>query len=167
MGVGNPGRLFHVREQKSVSRARMLFVVNQQIAFRDAVSELHDFQFEPIQANSLVAVLAEDERLAVFELNHVFAARLFFRDRFPRAVVEDVAVLQNLDVSRAFVRRGFLQCVFQDAVWKTSTERATNVASAPMAREIGLNGRSVVPKGVDLVFLPISEVGEYWPLVRP
>ncbi len=51
--------------------------------------------------------------------------------------------------------------------WKTSTERATKVASAPMASEIGLNGRSVVPNGVDLVFLPISEVGEYWPLVSP
>ena len=51
--------------------------------------------------------------------------------------------------------------------WKTSTERATNVASAPMASEMGLNGRSAVPKGVDFVFLPISDVGEYWPLVRP
>src|ERR1700683_1170730 len=51
--------------------------------------------------------------------------------------------------------------------WKTSTERATNVASDPIASEIGLNGRSAEPYGVDLDFLPTSDVGAYWPLVRP
>ena len=51
--------------------------------------------------------------------------------------------------------------------WNTSTVRATKVASAPSASESALNGRSTEPYGVDLVFLPISDVGEYWPLVRP
>ena len=45
--------------------------------------------------------------------------------------------------------------------------RATNVASAPSARLMGLNGLSSEPKGVDLVTLPTSLVGEYWPLVSP
>ena len=45
--------------------------------------------------------------------------------------------------------------------------RATNVASAPRASDTGLNGVSTEPAGVDLVTLPTSEVGEYWPLVRP
>ena len=45
--------------------------------------------------------------------------------------------------------------------------RATNVASAPSATEIGLNGWSSEPNGVDFVTLPISLVGEYWPLVSP
>ncbi len=36
-----------------------------------------------------------------------------------------------------------------------------------MAREIGLNGRSVVPNGVDLVFLPTSEVGRILALGEP
>ena len=45
--------------------------------------------------------------------------------------------------------------------------RATKVASAPRARLIGLKGVSSEPNGVDLVTLAISEVGEYWPLVRP
>src|SRR6266481_757728 len=45
--------------------------------------------------------------------------------------------------------------------WKTSTLRATKVASAPMAREMGLKGRSTEPKGVDLVFLLNSDVGEH------
>src|SRR5436190_206933 len=51
--------------------------------------------------------------------------------------------------------------------WKTSTERATNVASDPMAKETGLNGRSNDPKGVDFAFLLSSEVGEYCPFVSP
>ena len=45
--------------------------------------------------------------------------------------------------------------------------RATKVASAPRATLIGLNGWSSEPNGVDLVTLPTSLVGEYWPLVRP
>ena len=59
-------------------------------------------------------------------------------------------------------RRTVLRCG-----WKTSTERATKVASAPSASESGLKGRSTDPYGVDLAFLPISEVGEYCPLVSP
>ena len=35
------------------------------------------------------------------------------------------------------------------------------------ATVIGLNGKSTEPAGVDLVTLPTSEVGEYWPLVNP
>ena len=45
--------------------------------------------------------------------------------------------------------------------------RPTNVASTPSATEIGLNGWSTDPIGVDLVTFPTSEVGEYWPLVSP
>src|SRR6266852_6296968 len=52
-------------------------------------------------------------------------------------------------------------------LWKTSTERATKVASEPIARDMGLKGRSSDPNGVDLVFLLNSEVGEYWPFVNP
>jgi hypothetical protein len=45
--------------------------------------------------------------------------------------------------------------------------RATKVASAPSASDTGLNGASTLPDGVDLVTLPTSDVGEYWPLVSP
>ena len=48
-----------------------------------------------------------------------------------------------------------------------SMARATKVASAPSASDSGLNGVSSEPMGVDLVTLPTSDVGEYWPLVRP
>ena len=36
-----------------------------------------------------------------------------------------------------------------------------------MATEIGLNGWSIDPNGVDLVTFPSSDVGEYWPFVSP
>ena len=48
-----------------------------------------------------------------------------------------------------------------------SIARATKVASAPIAIESGLNGWSTEPSGVDFVTFPRSEVGEYWPFVRP
>jgi hypothetical protein len=48
-----------------------------------------------------------------------------------------------------------------------SSARPMKVASAPSASEIGLNGWSTEPRGVDLVTFPSSEVGEYWPLVSP
>ena len=48
-----------------------------------------------------------------------------------------------------------------------SIARATNVASAPIATDSGLNGWSTEPSGVDFVTLPSSDVGEYWPFVSP
>ena len=49
----------------------------------------------------------------------------------------------------------------------TSIDRATNVASQPIAIESGCSGLSTAPDGVLLVTLPSGDVGEYWPLVRP
>ena len=45
--------------------------------------------------------------------------------------------------------------------------RATKLASAPIATEIGLNGWSSEPNGELLVTFPTSLVGEYWPFVSP
>ena len=49
----------------------------------------------------------------------------------------------------------------------TSTVRATKVALAPSAKAIGSTGWSMAPSGVDFVFMPRREVGEYWPFVSP
>ena len=49
----------------------------------------------------------------MFELNDVLAARFFFGEVMPRAVVEDVAVLQNLDERGALVRRGSCNVSFR------------------------------------------------------
>ena len=89
--------------------------MDEQIVFRGAaaVAERDDLEIETVHADALVAILAEDQRLAVFELDDVFAARVLFGERFPRAVVEDVAILQDFDVGRALVRRRLFQRVFQ------------------------------------------------------
>ena len=87
--------------------------MHEQIFFGDAVAELDDFEFETVQPDALVAILSEDERLAVFELHDVLAARVFLGDVVPCAVIEDVAVLQNLHVGGAFVRGRFFQSFFQ------------------------------------------------------
>ena len=36
-----------------------------------------------------------------------------------------------------------------------------------MASDSGRSGLSIEPSGLDLVRVPMREVGEYWPLVRP
>ena len=84
-----------------------------------------------------------------------------------RAVVEDVAVLVDLDQRGALVRRRPRAAPTAGACGRSPACGATKVASAPRATEIGLNGESSEPIGEDLVILPSSDVGEYWPLVRP
>ena len=84
-GSGEAGALFHVREQEGIGGPRMVLVVDEQIFFGDAVAELDDFEVEAVQANALVAILAEDQRLAVFELDDVLAARVFSVSEIPRA----------------------------------------------------------------------------------
>jgi hypothetical protein len=63
-----------------------------------------------------------------------------------------------------------LECRTQTEVRCARSEsmlRATNVASDPSARLTALTGVSSDPAGLDLVTLPISLVGENWPLVSP
>ena len=89
-------------------------VVNDEIAFGDAIAELHGFDVAiGFAANAFVAVFAVDQRLAVLELKDLFAARIFFGERKPRAVVENVAILQNFNKGRASVSGGVPQRVFQ------------------------------------------------------
>ena len=144
----------------------MMLVVDEEIFLGDAVAELDDFEFEPVEADALVAILAEDERFAVFELDHVLAARIFLGECLPGAVVEDVAVLEDLDVGGALVRGRFFQR-FLEVLLKDVDGAGDEGGFGSDGQRKGLKGRSAVPKGVDFVFLPISDVGENWPLVRP
>jgi hypothetical protein len=49
----------------------------------------------------------------------------------------------------------------------TSIERATNVASQPMAIESGCKGLSITPISAVLFFCFSGVVGEYCPFVKP
>ena len=91
---------------------------------------------------------------------------LLLADDVEGAVVVDVAVLEDLDERGAAVRRGGPQHVGGPCL-SVSIARATNVASAPIATESGLNGWSTEPSGVDFVTLPRSDVGRVLALRQP
>ena len=74
----------------------MMRVVDEKIGLGDTVAKLNNFDVAVgLAADALIAILPEDEWLAMFELNDVLAARVLFRKREPGAVVEDIAILQN------------------------------------------------------------------------
>jgi len=92
-------------------------VVNEEIGLGDAVAQLNDFDVAVrLAADAFVAIFSEDERLAVLELDDVLAAGVFFGEREPRTVIEDVAVLEDFDEGGAFVLGGLLESVFEVAL---------------------------------------------------
>ena len=110
--------------------------------------------------------VVEHDRLAVLQPDLVVLALGLLAQQVERAVVEDVAVLIDLDERRALVLGGAAEDLGQ--CWRSlSIVRATKVASTPRASAIGLKGWSTDPNGVDFVTLPSSDVGEYWPFVSP
>src|SRR4029077_2326589 len=60
-----------------------------------------------------VVILAEKKGLAVLQLEDVLAARVALSGIEPRTIIEDVAVLQNLDKRGAFMRGGMPQRVLE------------------------------------------------------
>ena len=76
----------------------MMSIVNNEIVLGDAVAKLHRFDVAiGLAANAFITVLAVDERLTVLELEDMLAAGILLSQREPRAIVEDITVLQNLD----------------------------------------------------------------------
>jgi hypothetical protein len=74
-GRGEIRAMLHVRELEGIGRPGMVNIMNDQIGLGDAVSELHDFDVTiRFPSDTLVAVLAENHRLAMFELEDVLAA---------------------------------------------------------------------------------------------
>ena len=87
----------------------MMSIMNDEITFGDAVAELDNFDVAIVlAADALVAILAENEGLALFELQDVLAARVLFCQIDPRAIIEDVAILENFHKGRALVCGGAL-----------------------------------------------------------
>src|SRR6185436_20045470 len=73
---GEAGRRVHAREQERVAGVGMALVVHDQVLLGGAVAERHHLQLEPVHAQALVLVLAEDERLAVLHRDRVVVAHL-------------------------------------------------------------------------------------------
>ncbi len=83
--------------------------MDQQIVFGDAIfADGHHFRQGAIHANTAVAIFAEDHRLAMFEVKHAVRAHAAFGKRIKRVIIEDVAVLIDLDKRDAFVARARL-----------------------------------------------------------
>src|ERR1700722_16153237 len=81
--------MLHVRKEERVRSAWMMCVVDDEVGFGNAVAELDDFDVAVgLATNAFVAVLAEDKRLAVFQLDDVLAARVALSEVEPRAIVE-------------------------------------------------------------------------------
>ena len=111
-------------------------------------------------------VRPEADRLSVLELDQPLAGRAGLLERGERVVVEDGAVLVDLDERGALMVGGGAQ--HRGQVPAVGVDRPGHEARVRAERQdTGLNGWSSEPNGVDLVTLPRSEVGEYWPLVSP
>src|SRR5438105_13377750 len=99
-------RIDHAAEQ--IRKARLLgaLIVNQEVACRDAMAQGHDLGIQAMQPNALVAVLAEDQRLAVFQMQRIVRLDALIGGVLEDAVVENLAILVDLDKRRALVSRG-------------------------------------------------------------
>src|SRR6185312_4476679 len=87
---------------------------------------------EAVEADAVLAIVAETQRLAVFEVDHALLAHVLVRERVKRTIVEDVAVLENLDERHALVLCGLVERLLQ--VPDIAVERARNERGAGRER---------------------------------
>ena len=115
--------------------------MHQQVVFGDAIFTNRDyFRMRAIHANALVALLSENHRLAVFEIEHAIGTDRALREIIERMIVEDVAVLIDLDERNALVLRCASSTIAPRCLTSISIERATNVDSLAIASDSGLIG---------------------------
>lgn len=106
-------RVSHSREHERNMRRLGRFIVEQQIVFGDTCAKLNDFGHQAVEANAFVAILAKDHRLAMFEDKQIVVFGFAIGGILPCTVVEDVAVLVDLNEARALVHRGSMERVSQ------------------------------------------------------
>mgnify|MGYP006887250535 CR=1 FL=1 len=101
----------HHGELQLQSVVKAVSVVHENVFLGDAVlAQLNHLEAEAFLHESVLVVLAEDQRLAVAHVDGVLGASFLLVDRVVAAVVEDYAVLQNLAHRRALV----LICSLED-----------------------------------------------------
>ena len=166
MGVGPVGRSARRDSANAEPGVAAMLVVNKQLVFahRGHIDDLAtSFRAHP---DALLVVGTEAYRLAVLEVDAVLGPSVLRGQRQERAVVEDVAVLVDLDERGAPVGGGPAQHFGQVLVF--DIDRAGDEGSlGPERDRHRVEGMSSEPNGVDLVTFPCSDVGEYWPLVSP
>src|SRR5271163_3901818 len=91
-------------EEDRERRFARLLVVDQNVVHRDSLTELDRLRLEAVEAQTLVAILAEQERSAMLQVNDGVGLDARVGGVFEYAVVENLAVLINLDERGPFVR---------------------------------------------------------------
>src|SRR5262249_48896072 len=102
-------RIDHPAEQVCQARLFGFFIVNEQVINRDTAAQSDYLRIKAVQANAFVAVLAEDQRLAMLQVQGAVRFNTLIGGVFENAVVENLAVLINLDESGALVSGGAFQ----------------------------------------------------------
>src|SRR5690606_32072470 len=165
-------REWHAGEQ--VGQRGVRFVVDQDVLLRDDVSarvgraEGDDLEAQRpwIQAEALVVLLAEQERLPVLDQQLPLLLVLLGAERLEGAVVEDVAVLVDLREGRSAVRRGAAQ--HHGEVLGLRVDGASDEAAVgPEGKARRIDGLIRAAQGSALGDLPDLAGGGVLPLGEP
>jgi len=160
-GIGQPGK----REGEGWIR-QMSIVYGQRVLTNLGHLDHGEGPGLRIPDDAEVAVDTETDLLAMSQRDDRISRRGGLLDRIESPVVEDRAVLVDLDQRAAAVRGSRPQHSCQVLSVRVDGPRNKGCLGAERERD---RVERIVQRaiGVDLVILPISEVGEYWPLVSP
>jgi len=103
-----PGQMsFHPRvvehAYQDLRLKEILFIVYPAVVFADAIPQLDDDGPEPIETDAFFALRAENERLPLFEKKGLHGFGPFFGEDLKSPVIEDIAVLIDLQEAGAFM----------------------------------------------------------------
>jgi len=78
--------------------------MDQKVVFSDAtLTDRDDFRMSATHPNPFIALLTKNHRLAVLEIQNLIGTNCALRKVIKGVIVEDVAVLIDLDEGNAFV----------------------------------------------------------------
>ena len=93
-------------EHKGQMRVFCFDVVDDKFILRDTVAEMDNFWCQTVHAQAHVLVFAKDHRLTMFESKNIIVLDLAVGDVIPGIIIEDQAVLEDLDKGGALVIGG-------------------------------------------------------------
>src|SRR3984893_15984130 len=83
--------------------------MHQEVIHADAIAQRNNFRIQPVQPDALVAIFPEDKRLTMFKVMSILGFDRLVGGVFKDGIIEDFAVLIDLDKSRPLMSRGALQ----------------------------------------------------------
>ena len=119
-----------------------LLIMKQQVV-DVGVAQVHNLRDQAIETDALVPILPENHRLPMLKHKSVIILGAAVGDVAPRTIVEDIAVLEDLDEGGPFVLGGPKKCCAE--VFGVEVNAASNKCRFGSQRE---------PTGVLLVTCP-------------